>query len=461
MKTIFKSLLFVSLLAWIPPVLGQSYSTIAENAGNYYPTKTIVRTWERGNSALSYVRENGCGCLYLINVDDMATESVLSLMTLTGRKFDLPNSDMEVNDIQILEDRAYVCGHEQNKAFYGYVDFPLPPVPYFYYCYVNPTDTISLKKMVVYKDTGRGKLVAIGEHFSSATPVNKWEDEIFEIDDPASSSPSCTTYSLPYASNDKREGLYDLVLTDDYVVFIGYESTVPVPLCTRWADRSNIMGTINDRYLYNLPMDEINGKLLATVVDSAKWISIVYIHDKDGYHFTTRTRMIDIQGATHDLIYSQEYVVGNKTEPYGITYNPSQNTLTVLQNSTASLGNTEFRLLDPFPTISYNFNYLYFKYPVVEFTSLYKYDNSHYIATGLSPDGSSKCWYMQDVTAPFSPLMTCPFLSSDKASVLSSEVGIYDPQTPTSLSSVLNDNPVPCLISSATPTAICNIPYVK
>ncbi|MGX8712921.1 MAG: hypothetical protein ACSW8I_04455 [bacterium] len=454
MKTSIKSIIFASFLASLSPVWGQSYSAIVENTGNYSPP-TIVRTCE--DYAVSYVRENGQGYLYVTEVDDMATEGNPYLIYTDGKKYLLPGSNFEINDIQILQNVAFFCGRYLSNAVYGWVNIPFVSGANFHY-YILPAIT-NLKQLVVYKDTASEKLVAIGEN-APGPPFTFRKDVIVEVDNPTNTGFGLfyTLYTLPYTDNNNRECLYDIVLTQDSIVFIGYDTETRVSLYTRWADKSNISGTIQNRYDYTLPYDEICGDLLATVIDSTKWIAVVYVHAESGPRLTTRTRLIEIQGA-HNMSYSQEYSIDEKMYPYEISYNSNHEILTVLQNCTGLPSDNKFRLLDPFPATSYIFNVLYD--PNVEFTSLDQFDNSHYIATGINQSGTGKTWYMQDLNSPFTATSSCPYVSTESSSLLSSPSATYNPQIPSSLTNIHIYNFDPLVFYPVSPSLICNEPYYK
>lgn len=449
-----KNFLFVGLLAVSFPVWGQSSSAIAEYTVSCFSPKTIVRTW--GNYAVSYVRESGSGYLYLTDITEMPVSVSPTVYGYLGTKLPLFSSDAEVDDIQILNDKVFFCGSYQGSvAIYGWVSLPFISSSQIHFYFV--TNATKFKQMVVYKGMTSTKLVAIGEDYP-APPITYTKDVIVEIDDAESNSPSGSLYELPYNNDQRRECLYDIVLTDDYVVFFGHDTDADVSLCTRWASRNNISGTIQNRYDYTLPQDEVHSKLLATVVDSAEWIAISYVHVENGTDYTTRTRVIDVN-MPHAIQYSQEYVIANKTYPYELSYNSTKMILTVLQNCVAPQGESKFRLLDPFATVDYLFNTLY--YPDLEFTSLCQFDKNRYVATGTNNLLTSKFWYAQDLTSTLSSTMSCPYLFKEKASILTSPSVRFNPQN-TGQNTLLiyyGGNPFPATQTVA--PLICNIPSNK
>lgn len=455
MKTIAKYILFACILASVSPVLGQSYSAIAEEAGYYDSVRTIVRTFE--NYAVSYVRESGRGYLYVTQVDNMATEGSPYAIHPDGKKYPLPGADFEINDIQILQNVAFFCGHNSSTALYGWITIPYTPGAEFHY-YFLPGIT-DIKQLVVYKDTASEKLVAIGEN-APGSPCIFRKDVIVEINNPTTTSYSSnyTLYTMPYTDFDKKEGLYDIVLTEDSIAFIGYDTENGISLCTRWADKSNISGTIQNRYDYSLPDDEIYGNLLATVIDSSKWVAITYVHNEIVEGFSTRIRLIEIP-ETHNMVHSQEYFIEDKNDPYEISYNPFHEVLTVLQNCMAPMREAKFRHLDPFPIVQYPFIYL--TYPNVEFTSMCQFDNNHYFSTGTNQLKTSKFWYMQDLNSPFLETSRCPYLFQDRSFLLSSPYVAYHPQSLTSTINMFYYFHSTMVLDPVVPSLICNEPYYK
>lgn len=450
MKTIAKFVLFVFLTACPIMGWGQSSSAIAEYPVTCNSPKTIVRAW--GNNVVSYLREGNMGYLYLTDITEVPIIIPPTVYGYLGGKIPLVFQNVEINDMQILNNKVFFCGNNQGSAIYGWVNLPFTSSSYLNY-YTFP-DSTNLNQMVVYKGLTGTKLVAIGENNHALYT----KDVIIEIDNADGVSPSINLYELPYINDQRREILYDIVLTDDYVVFLGHDTHRGISLCTRWASRSNISGTIQNRYDYNLPQDEVHSELLATVVDPAKWIAVVYVHFEGPSNFTTRTRMIDVK-VSHAIQYSQEYAIADKFWPYEISYNPTKQILTVLQNCTTPQDESRFRLLYPYATANYTFNTLY--YPNLEFTSLCQLDKNRYVATGTNHSMTSKFWYVQDFTVSPSTTMSCPYLFNEKAAMLASPSVIYNPQQiiPSLIGVGYIDRP--SSVSAIQVPLICNIPSDK
>lgn len=158
-------------------------------------------------------------------------------------------------------------------------------------------------------------------------------------------------------------------------------------------------------------------------------------------------------------LHSKEYAIADKFWPYEISYNPTKQILTVLQNCTTPQDESRFRLLYPYATANYTFNTLY--YPNLEFTSLCQLDKNRYVATGTNHSMTSKFWYVQDFTVSPSTTMSCPYLFNEKAAMLASPSVSYNPQQiiPSLIGVGYIDRP--SSVSAIQVPLICNIPSDK
>lgn len=252
----------------------------------------------------------------------------------------LPYSDTNttITDIYVANDYAFLCGFVQEtgagtRAFVGYVYLPdmVSGSAKLWCGYVDNIER--LKRLVAYKTEDGYRVYAIGENIiHPAGGATYTAEAIVEIDD-IFSSPIQYQIAWLYANSFfKKEYLYDVLLTDDYVVFVGHNYS---PACYdmlhfRMIKRALPFPSpdIDDVYFFPAP-SEANSRVASTAMNENTF-AVSYVHEDPLYlNFFTRLRTIDLNTMTN--INAQQMARPDKMDPIMIDYLPDKDLIEMLQ----------------------------------------------------------------------------------------------------------------------------------
>lgn len=196
------------------------------------------------------------------------------------------------------------------------------------------------------------------------------------------------TPMLSVGDFDATERYDDLLLTDNYVVFMGYDSYPNLDaMCYRKANPYNIFSPMFDSIHFFINGNDPMSYTHSTVMPEDK-IATSYWSVNSNNDFVTRIRMIDIQ---IDANYNtQEYVIPSKIEPIDMVYIPYDNSLVLMEDFNLQYPytqNTSFVFLDPSLYSTYNTGLEYKKDEY--FQSMTTLDNIYYLA------GAGASWFLR------------------------------------------------------------------
>ena len=367
-----KQFLFLLFVVFCFAGTAQNINATAE-AQSEFPNAnlgTIVRPLN-GHEVVSYLFENGKGYFCITDVTPMLVSS--SPTTLSAQKIPIP-FDCSVYDVRTLQDKIYFCGHKIHNGsycgFYGYVSL----VNYQFY-YVHVTETSALTKLTVYLDSGQNiRLAAIGRNVANPS----WHPDVIVYAD----NPTSGTHQY-HLIQTQGEYVHDVLLTPHYVVFVGKQGTPATePLWIRRANRDSFMdGTLNTKYSYLYPAQEINHATYATYIIGTPAIAVAYIHyyGSSGNNYSTRVHTINAD-SDMQMVASQEYLIEEKYEPTEMTFVRPAEGLVLLHNCRYDATTTsKFFVLDPFAHANYLSYFL--AHPENDFTSIHRF-GTHFISTG-------------------------------------------------------------------------------
>lgn len=351
-------------------------------------TQTIVRGWDTTHTIS-----------YYIDSDKRPILDVTEQSSGWIRRAILPN-DIFFRDIFIDQatDILYFCGattmYNEDEPYTGDGIIGWVDLNSFYYSNINIKyyyvsvvgDTLnSVNKLVVYNDGGVPHIVAIGERQLLVGNVLQSRYYFLSCLDVSGISPSCVVGSF---SNNER---YDnVLLTLNYIVFIGYDSSSTVKsVCYRKADPWNFPGPVFDHKHYFVNGNDPITLTLSTSVYKGL-IATTYLAMSNS-DLATRVRVIDVDSDNN--VSSQEYVVHNVEKPEGIVYMPFEYPLVLMQKfrtPTNGVLNTNFVFLDLYPRYSYTATLEYLHKVFFQSLSMHKYK------CYLAGDGAT--WFLKDKT---------------------------------------------------------------
>lgn len=396
-----------SLLALHSPA--QSYPNYAWGGIMPNTTGALVRTYSP-TQAVAYYQQGGHG--------------VISLVGMGGA---MPTVELEqyyvVYDMEIVNNYLFMCGqYKYGEAFLAWLDLSDLSNSTASITYIRADKATILRRMVAYMaPSGVLKVVAVGEEdymwpdWSTPGYPSMWDDcydmggtpipssSIFrsclppytcflnfvvEFDDPQTLS--TTDYKF-VATHDSlhAELVHDVVLTDNYVVFVGEQGGIDDILSLHRCDKNQVIATFDDYYEFPVPAPEgmtwyischMKDDTIAVVSRGASTLGPIP-------HYETRLRVVD--AATMTMTSSQQFDYGDfKSDPTDIVYTPGTQTLVLLQElnfpSTPGSYNYAFLHLKPYVGIP-----IYYAEGMAERTRCLSFcsmdrvpDGKHYISTG-------------------------------------------------------------------------------
>lgn len=387
-KSLFTVLVFAIILCSVTHA--QYVSLYAGDPSNPGGTQTIVRGWDTTHIVSYYV-----------DSERRPTMDVTEQSTGWIRRAILPD-DVFIRDIVIDQatDILYFCGATTMYSGYGaytgdgiigWVDlnsFYYSNI-YMEYFYVSViADTLDcVNKLVEYDDGGFPHVVAIGEKQYLDGNDLKSRYYFLSCHNIMGLSPTCVVGAF---SNNERYD--DVLLTLNYIVFMGYDSSATVnSICYRKADPWSFPGSVFDHKHYFVNGNDPISPTLSTYVYKG-FIATSYLAMSNS-DVMTRVRLIDVDSDNNTN--SQEYIVQHGYPPEGLVYIPYDYSLVLMQKFETPISgyfNTNFVFLDLFPHSSYITDMEY-KYEVF-FQSLTMHKYKCYLA------GDGATWFLRNKTLP-------------------------------------------------------------
>ena len=358
-------------------LISMNYGIFAQTSAYVYEmgaggSYTIVRSWD-GVGAVSYYRSGLDGYL------DLSEPSL--------HRVQMPDN-IWIYDMFIDGDILFFCG--LFSGGYGVVghldlnDFFNTTMPI---SYLKIPQVTSLNKLVEFSDT----VVAIGEKIISVAPYTYSLYYIFNCSNIMS---PVSTYEIAPLST--KERCYDVILTQRFVAFMGYEEGYDALSIRRSLRRNTWSGLLDTLYYYPTGATEAFSALHSTTMNN-NIIATTYLHIKNTRAYT-RIRPFNISTMVNTR--SQQFSLDDRHEPQDITYIPRDMSLVVLTDFTNLLGyNFNFVHLIPSATTNYTTQFEYI--PGYAFESLTTMGIGFYLA------GKGPLWYIRNKTATLPTTGAC------------------------------------------------------
>lgn len=212
-NTVKCALTLVVSMLFCNTMMAQPESFVVKDAAANFPENTKVR-YVNDTLAVGYFDDNSKGCFMLINLNNASIT----------HKVEIQNTNMYVRDFRVLGDTVYACGRYRfllnQKGFIMKFNINLIRTgsnsnEYAKYVYIDSITV--LNRMVVYYNSilGLNEVIAIGEGRANSSHSRA------RIVDCKSGSSAIYKVRRGYASGSFNEYLHDIVLTDNYIGFIG------------------------------------------------------------------------------------------------------------------------------------------------------------------------------------------------------------------------------------------------
>lgn len=283
----------------------------------------------------------------------------------------------DVFDMEVVGNYLVMCGrHNTSEAFIGSLKIPeiftsSTQVNY----HIIPGDISDFKKMVAFVDqNGDIKVVALGTyHYINPpsipptcctlcpSPNTCWLDFIIETTNPQNYPLGYLPYNLQFISggSGSDEIIDDIVLTDNYVVFIGQGSMGgSLGLTMHPCPKTSILPNFGSYYFYptvDERFDHYTGCHM-----SADTIAVAtrgrYL-ESGWSEWDTRIRVID--AASHVMTSSQAFDLNDyKSDPIDMVYLKNEKTLVLLEDikypPASGVNNYSFIFLNPYHSFRAN-----------------------------------------------------------------------------------------------------------
>lgn len=308
-------------------------------------------------------------------------------------------SQFDVNDIFIADEYVFFCGSL-------YDDIPGAQLAMWGYFNINDFFTTSLnieirtlsvgsitapdvlKKLVAYKIGGRYHMVAYGREALN--------DKVVEVTDALSTTTPylCNVSNIQFFYYQPVR-IYDMVLTDTYVVFLTIDIFAEIGYCR--GHRGSVVIDLSTELNRFIPIShEVNNVLAGVALPDDQFaMSYVYLDINNNIAYT-RLRVFDL--ATDLNIYSYEFQKPDKEDPVKMVYLDKLKMIELMQPIQDSM---DYIQLDPYAVASYSTSG--FVPGGREYRGMSKMDGQRFITT------SGPLYYLQDrtVTLPHSTV-ACP-----------------------------------------------------
>lgn len=391
---LFSLLMVLPMLSW-----AQSYNSALLKDG-FSDEQLIVRNWNNQYVVSVYSTGNRqyFACSDFSNfVGPYSSGCVYGPAQIS----DPIRQGFSINDMRILDNKAFFCGYDNisSQVFVGWFDLPLFMLGNFTPNYVYITGFSSLDKLVVFNHNSDYKIAAIGNDMSPSR-----HSAVLELDNLISGITSYTQHVLPGYINQER---YDnIIFTGNNIVLVG-AINFPYPyfycFVSVFDDLSNFMMSTNYNnifYFSSDPTDLHSMKTISTFMED-EMIAVAFVHsDAATGQFYTRLRLVDVSALTPTNPLAQEFTISNKIEPMDMVYSSDCQKLTLLQPiKYTNTGYPEFIFLEPYNNIPYTAYYTNFTNTPF-FVSLDTYNNNNIVSMG------ENYAYLQYV--PWQTNMGCP-----------------------------------------------------
>jgi hypothetical protein len=308
-----------ALMAFCNTVVAQPESFVIKDASANYSFNTKVR-YVNDTLAVGYFEDHSKGYFMFIN---------LNSATIT-HKVGINLYRMFVRDFRVLGDTVYACGTRwslfNEKGFIMKFNIDLIRTGSSskeYAKYVSIDSTYELSRMVVFHNNmlGLNEVVAIGDG-----PANGSRARIVDC-----KSASSANYKVRhgYEEGSFNEIIHDVVLTDNYIGFIGSLGERITML--RRARRNSIdilTGIIDTIRYYEHSDTEPGSKIHATESRGDSIVAACYAVTSSGA-YVTRIRLYEL--ASLAMLDSKEIYTLGKTEPWELAYNRQHSTYLMLE----------------------------------------------------------------------------------------------------------------------------------
>lgn len=301
-------------------IIAQPESFVVKDAAANFPENTKVR-YVNDTLAVGYFDDNSRGCFMLINLNNASITHKVQTNYLR----------MYVKDFRVLGDTVYACGRYRfllnQKGFIMKFNINLIRTgsnsnEYAKCVFIDSTTVLS--RMVVYHNNllGLNEVVAIGEG-----PANSSRTRIVDC---RSGSSALYKVRRGYASGSFNEYINDIVLTDNYIGFIGGFGGNTTMLRRARRNSSDILtGTIDTICYYEHPDTEPGSLVHATETRGDSIVAACYAATSSGA-FVTRIRHYELAGL--GMLDSREIYTIDKTEPCELAYNRQYSTYLMLEH---------------------------------------------------------------------------------------------------------------------------------
>lgn len=265
----------------------------------------------------------------------------------------LLNTNIVVKDMRVLDNTLYFCGSHNNSGFVGTINLPLNPaftMVGIFDTYFEREDISILTKMVVFKDQQDVKVVALG---NSDTATHN--DKIILECTFRNNNPTFTQIIKPY-SNTSPEYLSDVILTDNYVAFVGTiagNDGFVIHTCPRSSD---IYSGYGQCYFYPYSESVAISGYIGTSLESDKVAVAACTGNRATDNMEIQIHTIDL--ASMSMLSSQSIPFGqNKADLIDMVYLPEIESIILLTPfqfaSQTALYNT-FLEIKPSPSANYS-----------------------------------------------------------------------------------------------------------
>lgn len=430
-----KQKIFLFMLLLLPgTILAQALNhSIAKPQIPQDYEQDIVRNWNGRFVVTHHITDNG----WYISCSDYSGHYLHGAGYYAPTRYsDLFPSNYSISDMEILDDKLFFCGSKKKSSnpavivgIVGWLDLIQFMSGTFTANVIEVSSSFALNKMVVYRNAGGYKVVAVGFNDINAVAPYPLADNsmIVEIDD-VTVAPTCN-YSIIDRSLTNHEYIYDVIYTGNNVVFVGIvKQHINPQYHIRVMDNpSNLAASTNGNMIYAFQGDsaEVSWQPHSILMDD-DIIAISYVHHDNVYdNYVTRLRIVDTHTNPPANINSQTYVIDYKEEPIDLAYSKNDETLILLQSITNIYNyNPKFAFLKPYYTWGYNADLTHFNNNIT-YNSLDIYNDNYFISVGKKDRT-----YIQQIASP-SNEPNCVELGTLKVSTLKNNptVTILDPLT--------------------------------
>jgi len=380
-KTIF--FLALTLFSALSVTAQMRYtSAVMTNIFVTHPDKTPFDTWgDKFFVAFGYTEDSVLHPAFYL-VDCSSYNNLVPAMPIATPAFaeylvqvTLPPElfGFSVNDIYVADDYAFFCGQGienisvsdtvqvsvvgyfnlndffTNNLHIDYLILYDSNSPYFQY-------PLSLDQLVAYRSSSGYDVVAYGEKPNG-------QNQVVEIKDVMSPTPSCDASNLPYSPFpynplfQDRLTIDDIFLTENNVVLTGHDHNMITFLANYpWyivGKKENVVANICDPLVnpnYYLPSaDESEGYVLGAALEGDSF-AMAYVHsDNITGHRVIRLRAIDPLAMTNP--YSQDFKSDKGELVHKMVYLKDAGTIDLIAEEPST---TRFFQLDPYATANYS-----------------------------------------------------------------------------------------------------------